>query len=224
MVSFLDKLSHRHRLQLIIIYDDFYPQIKEQDRNYKLKIATIDKIIKNVANKWQLPTSLYPFSMERRSIQAMLHWKRRFKKGSFPLVNFHEILGGIAGEDPKLKEHAEKMYKRCEEQVTEVIKESSRKMPENYFQLPILLDKIYFINTHELFVEFVDKLKSSNEKFVGLDTESSVVEEESRKVSLVQVSLFTEVFLLDWDVLRSILEESDFDKLQIELFQNKVVV
>ena len=217
MVSFLDKLSHNHRPQLVQIYD-FYPNIKEEDRNYKLNYQ-IEKTIKTLANKWKLSTDLYPFSIKRKTLEPMYHWTKECLKGAIPLVNYRELLEDIVGEDLNLKEHADRMLKECEKKTLE--NESNPSKNETYFELPIPKENIYFVNSRELFTEFMNKLESSDDKFVGLDTESHV---SNNKVCLLQISLSTEIFLLDWDLLLNILDKSGFDRFNATLFQKKIVV
>ena len=98
-----------------------------------------------------------------------------------------------------------------------------RSLKRKFLKLPIPPENIHLVDTKEKFQDFVEKIGSTEETLIGLDTESKCGNE---KPSLVQVALSKEIFLLDFEVLPNLLDESDYQKLKTFLFfdENKTIV
>ena len=92
-----------------------------------------------------------------------------------------------------------------------------------FLKLPIRQENIHLVDTKEKFEELVEKIGTTEETLIGLDTESKC---GNQKPSLVQVALSREAFLLDFEVLPNFLEDSDYQKLKTALFldENKTIV
>ena len=91
---------------------------------------------------------------------------------------------------------------------------------DKYLQLPFSHDNIILVNTRELFSSFLTELSSSSETVVGLDAEFMCTRSD-QSLCLVQISLSEKIFLLDWQVLPSVITDDDVLKFKTVLFLNK---
>ena len=97
-------------------------------------------------------------------------------------------------------------------------KKSPGKVEADYYQLPFSEEKICLVNTREKFLQFVSGLESLGSvpgHHIGLDAEHF-----QDKLSLVQISLEEEIFLLDWVDLPSVLEQQDYNALRDKVLLN----
>ena len=98
------------------------------------------------------------------------------------------------------------------------INQSSEEAVE-YFELPFAEEKIQLVDSREKFLQFLSSVESFTSvtgRHVGLD-----VEFFQQKLSLIQISLEEEIYLLDWEVLPSSLTETDFLSLRNKFLLNK---
>ena len=95
---------------------------------------------------------------------------------------------------------------------------SPGKVEVEYYRLPFSEEKICLVNTREKFLQFLsclESLASVPGRHIGLDAEHF-----QDKLSLLQISLEEEIYLLDWEDLPPVLEQEDYTALRDKVLLN----
>ena len=197
------------------------------------------KTVKKLAEAWNISPEVYPRISEWNAKGKIIHLIK--SKSSSTLDEFRDEIIATVGDKKVLQEkvvsalqqekdvvEAEFWENRFDLKLDSKVKEISESKDENstnnnFLKLPIRPESLHLIDTNEKFQQFVEKLESTEETLIGLDTESKP---GMKKPSLIQVALSQEVFLLDFEVLPELLEDFDYEKLKNALFHhdNKTVV
>ena len=247
LLQFLDRLSAGEFAVADLIFS--YPAVKPSGAN-KLVSKPLDKLIKKYAARWSLPDSLFPQSKDRWARVDLSFWVRQMFSNSnnfdLELENWREIVTSKVGDDRHLQEYlvaqvfsysategnylAEKFNSKIcypaspgqTDSRTDSLQDQSSKSPAkaevDYYQLPFSQEKICLVNSKEKFLQFLSRLESLAGvpgQHIGLDAEYF-----QDKLSLVQISLEEEIYLLDWETLPSVLEEEDFIALKEKVLLN----
>ena len=95
---------------------------------------------------------------------------------------------------------------------------------EEYLKLPFPEDNIILVTTRGAFLQFLKTLQSSEERIIGMDAEFMSTRGE-QNLSLIQVSLSSSTFLLDWEVLPCQFEDEDYRDFKRSLFlKDKTII
>ena len=221
-----------------------YPAAKPQGAN-KLSSKPLDKMMRKYAERWRVPDTQFPRSKDRWAKVDLNFWVRQMfsDRQSFDLQleNWREIVISKVGEDKSLQEYlvsqvfcysaAEGGYLasvfNCDSHdlttsiptLTETDKELNkpRSADVEYFELPFSEEKIILVDSREKFLEFLSSFESLSPPglHVGLD-----VEFFQQKLSLIQISLEEEIFLLDWELLPAQLTQGDVLSLKEKVLLN----
>ena len=106
----------------------------------------------------------------------------------------------------------------------EIAKESDSN-DDHYLKLPLPSSSIILIDSKELYEDFIEKVDKCQEEVIGLDAEFMSTRGD-QKLSLIQISLSNEIFLLDYEKLPFVLHNTDYHKLKSSLFlrKNRIIV
>ena len=242
MIKYLDDLSDNNRKKMEDLTKK-YPKIPgakfttdSGSLSFKGKgKKPLQKTVKKYADKFGVLPSFYP---------RIKNWEIRCEvislvksKSTMTLEIFRHKIRGTVCENKDLHERLVSALKKeneieeakywaqefnLQEELQELEKLpvtpscSYQTTKEDFFKLPVSPENIHIVSSMEKFHQVLEKIASTEEDIIGFDT-------EGQKPSLVQLSFANEVFLLDFEVLPSVMEDSDYEKLQTTLFMNSNV-
>ena len=242
LMKYLDDLADYNRKKLSLL-EIKYPKIPSakftETGNLSFRSRSLMKTVKKLAEAWNISPEVYPRISEWNAKGKIIHLIK--SKSSSTLDEFRDEIIATVGHNKVLQEkvvsalqqekdvvEAEFWENRFDLKLDSKVKEISESKDENstnnnFLKLPIRPESLHLVDTKEKFQQFVEKLESTEETLIGLDTESKP---GVQKPSLIQVALSQEVFLLDFEVLPEVLDDFDYGKLKTALFldDNKTVV
>ena len=209
-----------------------YPKVKPTKKN-ELTVKHLSDLTKRLVKRWNVPETEFPHCKEKWA-QATIHYSF-INRSEVP--NWREILIRVGVEDEFLcfilfntvsrhdveeGKYLMKMIKSNQTLPTEM--KPSTVSGVGYLELPFSVEKIRLVDSQAKLLEFlssVDVFAEEPGRHIGLDVEYfHFLKFQKKRLSLIQVSLEEEIFLLDWVSLRSVLSEGDVLALRDKVLLN----
>lgn len=245
MIGFLDYLSEERNAERVSNLIMKYPMIKATGAS-KLSYKPLDRLIKKMADKWNLKPELYPASTLRWAKGDLYYWVKQMfsldsEQGSLQLINWRELMERKVSSNKEMQEllvntllgfdleEARFWSKKYElgmfpnqelDDEEDWEQDVVRVEKVDYYNFDMTMDRIMFVDTREQFHQFISTISNPALTMVGLDAEF-MSSHSDQKISLLQLSTDKEAFLLDWEVLPSCLVDEDYQSLITHLFSRK---
>ena len=243
MIKYLDFLSEAHNAERVSDLIIKYPMIKPTGAS-KLSEKPLDRLIKKMAEKWDLKPELYPASSSRWARGDLHYWVKQMfsldsEQGSLQLINWRELMERKVKDSKEMQEILVNTLLRFDVEEARLWsnkydlgllpKEEATEEEEDweldvvkvedkkYYISNMSEESIEFIDTREKFQQFISFISNPALKMLGLDAEF-MSSRTDQKISLLQLSTHERDFLLDWEVLPSCLQDDDYLMLTTKVF------
>jgi len=266
LIQYLDSLGEQgQNLERVSDLCKRYPLVVRQECA-KLRGKTLDRLIKRLAELFNVSADNYPGLADRLAKADLRHWvHNRYNDSDLEvgLQNWRDLMVKKVGTSWEMKNELvnlllmydpeEAKYWANNLNVKKHLLEEKQQVEEDWENDTTLentpieknwatsgasghqdveekcnteafhqlaLTNITFVDTVVKFVEFIDAMKGVSE--VGMDAESSP-DHVSPTVSLLQIATKSAVFLLDMEILPSVLDDSHWSLLRTSVFSDPKV-
>ena len=255
MVTLLDEISEdQQKIEEIVTK---LPKLAEGNYGVSNLVGkTLDKLMKKMISKFQVPFSAYPLSEHRWACKDIYYWVKQMfgidGDHDLKLINWREIMMKKCGDkvelqstlidcllgcDVKEAKFWSKYYNMKNDRLEAISSGESDSEEEDwgvavdssdnstFIQLPLTEDQVIMVDSKPKFNEFIKRFKHIDDEgeIVGMDAEF-ITSNSKPKISLLQLSLSEEIYLLDWDNLPNELTSSDYNEFIETVFLRKEIL
>ena len=243
MENYLEN-SPEHQVKLVLHLDGLQDA---RSNNYKLTKKKLKDMIRRYVKKWNIPESAYPLTLKHQDKNTIIHWVVK-KFYNMKRENWREIVIRGVGDNKEYQEFLvtqistedidEGKYLAKTFNIGEsTLRKRRRSRPRgtfpvakgsadvDYYLLPLAEEKIKLVENKKDFEHFlsrVDVFSVDTDHHLGLDVEYfRFFDHQEVQMSLIQISLEEEIFLLDFENLRQELSPGDWLSMREKVLLNE---